>query len=68
MGEVATCDKIAAEESVKNPFFKKVLDSQPSYASIVVPAKRFALRRIRSRPTITGLRCSGGPQRPAPKM
>jgi len=25
---------------VKNPFFKKVLDSQRSYASIVVPAKR----------------------------
>ena len=36
-----TWDKIAAEESVKNPFFKKVLDSQRSYASIVVPAKRF---------------------------
>ena len=40
MGEVATWDKIAAEESVKNPFFKKVLDSQRSYASIVVPARR----------------------------
>ncbi|MGH8690605.1 MAG: hypothetical protein ACREUS_06210, partial [Burkholderiales bacterium] len=29
------------EESAKNPFFKKVLDSQREYASIVVPAKRF---------------------------
>jgi TRAP-type mannitol/chloroaromatic compound transport system substrate-binding protein len=34
-------DEIAAEESAKNPFFKKVLDSQRSYASKVVPAKRF---------------------------
>jgi TRAP-type mannitol/chloroaromatic compound transport system substrate-binding protein len=34
-------DEIAAEESAKNPFFKKVLDSQRSYASRVVPAKRF---------------------------
>ncbi len=29
------------EESAKNPFFKKVLDSQRAYASKVVPAKRF---------------------------
>ncbi|MBL8376334.1 MAG: TRAP transporter substrate-binding protein [Burkholderiales bacterium] len=36
-----TWDKIAAEESAKNPFFKKVLDSQRAYASLVVPAKRF---------------------------
>jgi TRAP-type mannitol/chloroaromatic compound transport system substrate-binding protein len=36
-----TWDKIAAEESAKNPFFKKVLDSQREYASLVVPAKRF---------------------------
>ena len=36
-----TWDTIAAEESQKNPFFKKVLDSQRSYASLVVPAKRF---------------------------
>ncbi|MGZ8156220.1 MAG: TRAP transporter substrate-binding protein [Burkholderiales bacterium] len=34
-------DSIAAEESAKSPFFKKVLDSQRSYASKVVPAKRF---------------------------
>jgi TRAP-type mannitol/chloroaromatic compound transport system substrate-binding protein len=36
-----TWDKIAAEQSAKDPFFKKVLDSQRTYASIVVPAKRF---------------------------
>ena len=30
-------DKIAEEESAKNPFFKKVLDSQKAYPSIVVP-------------------------------
>jgi TRAP-type mannitol/chloroaromatic compound transport system substrate-binding protein len=34
-------DKLAAEESAKNPFFKKVHDSQRQYASVVVPAKRF---------------------------
>jgi TRAP-type mannitol/chloroaromatic compound transport system substrate-binding protein len=34
-------DQIAAEESAKNPFFKKVLESQRAYASKVVPAKRF---------------------------
>ncbi|HVL35592.1 MAG TPA: TRAP transporter substrate-binding protein [Burkholderiales bacterium] len=34
-------DEIAAEESAKNPFFKRVLDSQREYASKVVPAKRF---------------------------
>jgi len=34
-------DEIAAEESAKSPFFKKVLDSQRAYASLVVPAKRF---------------------------
>src|SRR5690606_37330060 len=33
-------DKIAAEESEKNPFFKKVLESQKAYATIVVPYKR----------------------------
>ena len=36
-----TWDEIAKEESAKNPFFKKVLESQRAYASIVVPAKRF---------------------------
>jgi len=34
-------DELAAEISAKNPFFKKVLESQRAYASIVVPAKRF---------------------------
>ena len=34
-------DEIAKEESAKNPFFKRVLDSQHEYASKVVPAKRF---------------------------
>ena len=34
-------DRIAARESEKDPFFKKVLESQRQYASIVVPAKRF---------------------------
>src|SRR3954464_7142447 len=42
LGEfLKTWDKIAPEESAKNPFFKKVLDSQRAYASVVVPAKRF---------------------------
>jgi len=36
-----TWDKMAEEESAKSPFFKKVLESQRSYASLVVPAKRF---------------------------
>jgi TRAP-type mannitol/chloroaromatic compound transport system substrate-binding protein len=36
-----TWDLMAKEESGKNPFFKKVLDSQREYASKVVPAKRF---------------------------
>jgi len=36
-----TWDKIAAEEGAKNPFFKKVHDSQRAYAQLVVPAKRF---------------------------
>lgn len=34
-------DELAAEESAKNPVFKKVYDSQRAYASKVVPAKRF---------------------------
>jgi len=36
-----TWDKLAAEESAKNPFFKKTYESQRAYASVVVPAKRF---------------------------
>lgn len=34
-------DDLAAEEEAKNPFFKKVRDSQKAYAAVVVPAKRF---------------------------
>ena len=34
-------DKLAGEESAKNPFFKKVHASQRDYAALVVPAKRF---------------------------
>jgi TRAP-type mannitol/chloroaromatic compound transport system substrate-binding protein len=33
-------DEIAKQESAKSPFFKKVYDSQRSYASRVVPARR----------------------------
>ncbi|MBI2204595.1 MAG: TRAP transporter substrate-binding protein [Candidatus Rokubacteria bacterium] len=36
-----TWDKIANAEAEKDPFFKKVLESQRAYASVVVPAKRF---------------------------
>jgi TRAP-type mannitol/chloroaromatic compound transport system substrate-binding protein len=35
-----TWDEIAAEEAAKNPFFKKVLESQKKFASIVVPGRR----------------------------
>jgi len=34
-------DEVAAEEAAKNPFFKKVYESQKDYASYVVPLKRF---------------------------
>jgi TRAP-type mannitol/chloroaromatic compound transport system substrate-binding protein len=33
-------DEIAAAEAAKNPFFKKVHDSQRAYAELVVPYKR----------------------------
>lgn len=33
-------DEIAKEETAKNPFFKKVYDSQRAYAAKVVPARR----------------------------
>ena len=33
-------DKLVADESAKNPFFKKVIDSQKAYAASVVPMKR----------------------------
>ena len=36
-----TWDLIAKEQGEKDPFFKKVHDSQRAYASLVVPAKRF---------------------------
>ena len=36
-----TWDEMAAEESAKNPVFKKVYESQKAWAAIVVPAKRF---------------------------
>jgi len=36
-----TWDKLAKEEADKNAFFKKTWESQRSYASVVVPAKRF---------------------------
>ncbi len=36
-----TWDRIASREAEKDPFFKKVLDSQRQYAGVVVPAKRF---------------------------
>jgi TRAP-type mannitol/chloroaromatic compound transport system substrate-binding protein len=35
-----TWDRIAGEEAAKDPFFKKVYDSQREYAALVVPAKR----------------------------
>ena len=37
-----TWDKIAKREADKDPFFKKVLESQRAYAGVVVPAKRFS--------------------------
>jgi TRAP-type mannitol/chloroaromatic compound transport system substrate-binding protein len=36
-----TWDEFAAAEVAKNPFFKKVYESQKAYAAKVVPAKRF---------------------------
>ncbi len=32
-------DKIAAEEAAKGPFFKKVMESQRAYASLIVPCR-----------------------------
>lgn len=34
-------DQVAEKESASNPFFKKVLESQRQFASLMVPAKRF---------------------------
>ena len=36
-----TWDIIAKEESAKNPFFKRVYESQKAYAAKVIPARRF---------------------------
>ena len=33
-------DQLVAEESAKDPFFKRVIDSQKAYAAVVVPMKR----------------------------
>ena len=42
MTGLATCHWTpAARQGEKDPFFKKVLESQRQYAEIVVPAKRF---------------------------
>jgi TRAP-type mannitol/chloroaromatic compound transport system substrate-binding protein len=38
---LASWDQIAKEEEAKNPFFKKVYDSQRAYAAKVVPARRY---------------------------
>jgi len=39
--QLKTWDEIAKEEAAKDPFFKKVLDSQREFASVVVPARQF---------------------------
>lgn len=39
-GQLKAWEEIMSEESAKNPFFKKVLESQRKYASIVIPARR----------------------------
>lgn len=41
INQLKTWDKIAQEEAAKDPFFKKVWNSQKEYASVVVPARRF---------------------------
>ena len=41
IGSLKAWDEVAAENSAKNPTFKKVYDSQREYASKVVPAKRY---------------------------
>ncbi|HEU4369628.1 MAG TPA: TRAP transporter substrate-binding protein [Methylomirabilota bacterium] len=42
-GQLAVWDKIAQTEAAKDPFFKKVLDSQRTYAELVVPFRRTLL-------------------------
>jgi len=56
IGFLKAWDEIAKEESAKNPYFKKVLDSQREYAAKVVPPSASCSRRIPSRPTTTGPR------------
>jgi hypothetical protein len=34
-------DQVAEKEAAVIPFFKKTLESQPTYASLLVPARRF---------------------------
>jgi TRAP-type mannitol/chloroaromatic compound transport system substrate-binding protein len=36
-------EDLAKEEAARNPFFKKVWESQRAYAAVAVPAKRFML-------------------------
>jgi TRAP-type mannitol/chloroaromatic compound transport system substrate-binding protein len=38
---LTTWDKMAEREAERNPFFRKVWESQKNYAELVVPAKRF---------------------------
>ena len=42
VAELKTIDEMFAEESAKNPWFKKVLASQKAYAAKVVPYKNVA--------------------------
>ena len=49
-------DQIAKEEVAKNPFFKKVYDSQREFASKVVPARRDVYAPYELAPTTTGRR------------
>lgn len=40
LGQLKAWDNIVETEVKKNPFFKKVLESQREYASVVIPARR----------------------------
>jgi TRAP-type mannitol/chloroaromatic compound transport system substrate-binding protein len=39
--QLETWDKIREREAARDPFFKKVVESQRKYAEVVVPARRF---------------------------
>jgi TRAP-type mannitol/chloroaromatic compound transport system substrate-binding protein len=41
MAHLKAWDKIAEREAARDAFFKKVLESQRTYAALVVPARRF---------------------------